>query len=439
MPAADRLDTDAFARLLEDASTVIVDARPIAAYNGWRLRGEARGGHVPSARSLPVAWARYMDWVEALDEKGIHRDRHVVVYGYDDEDAGQLVRRLEGLGFERVSVYTDFIAGWAADPERPLEQLARFGQLVHPQWLSKLLSGREVDEHDGRDHVLCHVHFDNYDDYHRGHIPGAIALDTLLLEDETTWNRRTPEELRQNLTRLGIRYDQTVIVYGRFSHPRFEDEHPGKQAGQLGAMRAAAILLYAGVEDVRILNGGLTAWKDAGMPIDTDVIEPTPVDDFGAEIPSRPEFFIDTPEAKEYLATPDALLVSVRSRPEHIGETSGYHYIEQKGRIPGAVFGNGGSDAYHMENYRNFDFTMRAYPEVEAAWRSIGVVPEKRAAFYCGTGWRGSEAFLNAYLMGWPHVAVYDGGWMEWSADPANPTETGVPSDEVDSMDRSRT
>ena len=432
MPAINRLDTSTFTSLLSEPSAVIVDARPIAAFNGWRLRGEARGGHIPSARCLPVTWARYMDWVEALDEKGIHRDRHIVVYGYGEEDAGELARRLSDIGFEQVSLCLNFIEDWTEDDSRPLERLARFSQLVHAHWLSDLLGGRQPDEHDGRDHVLCHVHFDNYDDYRKGHIPGAIALDTLLLEDDATWNRRTPEELRENLTRLGIRVDKTVVVYGRFSHPRFEDEHPGRQAGQLGAMRAAAILLYAGVEDVRILNGGIAAWKSAGFPIDTDVVEPAPVADFGAEIPGRPELFIDTPEAKEYLAAPDALLVSVQSWPEHIGETSGYHYIEPKGRIPGAVFGNGGSDAYHMENYRNFDFTMRTYPEVEAAWKSIGVVPEKRAAFYCGTGWRGSEAFLNAYLMGWPRVSVYDGGWMEWSADPDNPTETGIPSDEAE-------
>jgi thiosulfate/3-mercaptopyruvate sulfurtransferase len=29
--------------------------------------------------------------------------------------------------------------------------------------------------------------------------------------------------------------------------------------------------------------------------------------------------------------------------------------------------------------------------------------------------------------MGWPRVSVYDGGWFEWSNDPENPFETGVP------------
>jgi thiosulfate/3-mercaptopyruvate sulfurtransferase len=42
-------------------------------------------------------------------------------------------------------------------------------------------------------------------------------------------------------------------------------------------------------------------------------------------------------------------------------------------------------------------------------------------AFYCGTGWRASLAFFYAWLMGWQRISVYDGGWLEWSSDPANP------------------
>src|SRR5437773_825026 len=54
--------------------------------------------------------------------------------------------------------------------------------------------------------------------------------------------------------------------------------------------------------------------------------------------------------------------------------------------------------------------------------------PDKCVAFYCGTGWRASETWCYAYLMGWPRIAVYDGGWFEWSQDPiSNPIEVGVP------------
>jgi len=149
---------------------------------------------------------------------------------------------------------------------------------------------------------------------------------------------------------------------------------------------------------------------------------------FGIEIPQKPEIAVDLEEAKEILASPDKNLVSVRSWKEHIGEVSGYNYIEKKGRIPGAVFADCGTDAYHMENYRNLDHTMREYHEIAANWKKIGITPDKRNAFYCGTGWRGSEAFLNAWLMGWDKAAVYDGGWFEWSSNNL-PFETGVPEE----------
>ncbi len=273
------------------------------------------------------------------------------------------------------------------------------------------------------------MNFDNPRDYARGHLPGAIHLDTLAIEEPDFWNRRAPGELTAALCGLGIRHHTTVVLYGRHGEPTMEQSDPGMEAGQIAAMRAAAILLYAGVRDVRVLDGGLGAWKRSGGEVVTDPVEPVPVSDFGVRIPARPELMIDMPEAARILADPQGELVSIRSWAEFIGEVSGYHYILPKGRIDGAVFGNCGSDAYHMQNYRNRDQTMRDYQEIAARWREVGVVPEKRVAFYCGTGWRGSEAFFCAWLMGWDHAAVYDGGWYEWSDHEENPMTTGVPGD----------
>ncbi len=226
---------------------------------------------------------------------------------------------------------------------------------------------------------------------------------------------------------LGITRASTVVLYGRDSVPDAGDPFPGSSAGQIAAFRCAFIMLWAGVRDVRVLNGGLQAWLDAGYDLSCVPTAPEPVADFGGEIPARPELAVDLPEAKAILAARDANLVCVRSRREYLGEVSGYNYIAPKGRIPGAVFADCGSDAYHMENYRNLDHTCREYGEVAAAWRASGITPDKHNAFYCGTGWRGSEAFFNAWLLAWPRVSVYDGGWYEWSSDPANPIETGMP------------
>ncbi len=111
---------------------------------------------------------------------------------------------------------------------------------------------------------------------------------------------------------------------------------------------------------------------------------------------------------------------------------SGYNYIGPAGRIAGDVWGNCGTDAYHMQHYRNLDNTMRPYPEITANWAEAGITEDKHVAFYCGTGWRASETWFYAHLMGWQRIAVYDGGWFEWSKDPANnPIETGEPETEL--------
>lgn len=422
-----RISTGELAGVLDDPSYSIVDIRPVEAYNGWKLRDESRGGHIRGARSLPLKWANYIDWIEIVRSKGIREDQHLVVYAYETAEAEMVAERFSRSGYTQVQVYESFLAEWVPGEHLPMEHMARYRQLVSPQWLKTLMKGGSPAEYKGKKHVVCHAHYRNRGAYEEGHIPGAIDVDTNTLESPETWNRRTPGELKSTLEGLGITADTTVILYGRFSFPDNNDPFPGSSAGHLGAIRSAFIMMYAGVKDVRILNGGLKAWEDAGFEISKEDYAPVPVPEFGSSIPARPELTVDVPEAKEIIASRDANLVSVRSWPEYIGEVSGYNYIKKTGRIPGSVFGNCGSDAYHMENYRNLDHTTREFNEIREIWEEVGVVPEKHNAFYCGTGWRGSEAWLNAWLMGWPRVSVYDGGWFEWSNDPANPSATGVP------------
>jgi 3-mercaptopyruvate sulfurtransferase SseA len=419
--------------LLDNANSAIIDIRPVEAYNGWRLGNESRGGHIRGARSLPLKWTNYIDWIEIVRSKGILPGQSLVIYGDSPEESQRVAERFFKSGYNQIRVYDAFVNEWCSNDSLPMDRLKRYNQLVYPQWLKTLIDGGTPPEFEGNDFVICHAHYRNRGAYDKGHIPGAIQVDTNWLESPETWNRRSPKELETTFENLGITENTTVILYGRFSFPDHNDPFPGSSAGHLGAIRAAFIMMYAGVKDVRVLNGGLRSWEDSGYEITTTESRPVHRGAFGATIPVHPELAVDMPEAKVILASNQAELVSVRSWPEYIGEVSGYNYIEKKGRIPGSVFGNCGTDAYHMENYRNLDHTTREYHEIEEIWREVGVVPEKHNAFYCGTGWRGSEAWFNAWLMGWPNVSVFDGGWFEWSNDPRNPTETGIP-DQVQKM-----
>jgi len=421
------LSTDEIYQNLNNKERILIDIRPVDAYNGWKLKGEERGGHIKGARSLPVKWINYIDWIEIVRSKGILPEQSLIIYGYNRADAEKVINMFFRAGYKNVSIYNHFVKEWSANKDMPMDFLPNYKQLVYPEWLQELISGGNPPEHSGSNYVICHAHYRNPDDYFEEHIPGAISLDTLLLESPETWNRRSPEELKETLQNLGIAHDTTVILYGRFSFPSNDDPFPGSSAGHLGAFRCAFIMMYAGVKDVKMLNGGIQSWKDAGLEITSEETKPKPISDFGVKIPAHTELAVDITEAKELLKSEKGDLISVRSWSEFIGEVSGYDYIEKKGRIPGAVFGNCGTDAYHMENYRNFDHSTREYHEIVKNWADAGISPEKHNAFYCGTGWRGSEAFFNAYLLGWKKISVFDGGWFEWSKNPANPYETGAP------------
>ena len=62
----DILSTLELSDLLEDKNTIIIDIRPVDAYNGWRCENEKRGGHIKGAKSLPLKWTNYMDWIEIV-------------------------------------------------------------------------------------------------------------------------------------------------------------------------------------------------------------------------------------------------------------------------------------------------------------------------------------------------------------------------------------
>ncbi|HKK67454.1 MAG TPA: rhodanese-like domain-containing protein, partial [Bacteroidales bacterium] len=232
-------------KLLSQKNILLIDTRPVDVYNGWD--GEnSPGGHIPGAKSLPSKWTSYIDWIEIVRKKGLLEYQTLVLYGNKPSEVNNAAKMFEKAGHTDVRIYGDFILDHQDSPRFKLEKLSRFHHLVPPWWVKTLIEGKPVDHMYGKDAVICHVHYQNPEDYKKGHIPGAIPLDTNDLESTKTWNRRSSEELQQALTEHGISKSSTVILYGRFSYPDNQSDFPGSNAGQLGAMRAAAIMLYAG-------------------------------------------------------------------------------------------------------------------------------------------------------------------------------------------------
>ncbi len=299
---------------------------------------------------------------------------------------------------------------WAKAPKGQL--------LVSPQWVDAVINGRAAETYDNSKFIVLEASWGpTSDDYKAGHIPGAYHFNTDNIETEANfWNLGPVDHVKETLLAAGITSDSTVIVYGN-------------QPGDSGAARVAFALLWAGVEDVRLLDGGLTAWKGAGIATETKENLPVAVTDFGVEIPKHPEYVLATPkDVLEAQKTANFKLISIRSWKEFTGETSGYDYIKGAGEPKGAVWGHDVNGGNEEDGYLNADGTFKKFADVEKMWAEQGITKDTVNSFYCGTGWRATVPWLMAYMQGWENITLYDGGWYMWEMDKSLPVQVGDPA-----------
>ncbi|ODS22668.1 hypothetical protein AB835_12955 [Candidatus Endobugula sertula] len=405
---------------MSDSDVVLVDTRDSNLFNGWPASGDKVGGHIPRARNFSVRWlnASKESLNALLATKGITADKQIIAYGSDAEQWMDWLVAEKDFSPSSLVILNDGIRGWLKE-ENTLEVMPGYKDLITPQWLDqKIRSGKRLS--------IMDVSWGTGIRFVIEHIPGAVHVDTNLLESKPLWNLRSPQGLDKSLLSLGITSDATVVVYG-------ED--------MTAAARMVFTLKHAGVEDVKLLNGGLTAWKAADLPIERGSHQPEAAEHFGKTISEGSEILYGTMDVEELLNQPASSqskqwLVSVRSWPEYIGKTSGYNYIQPKGRIPGAQWGRSGSDPWHMEDYLNPDGTLREAADLVSYWEDFGASTEDTLVFYCGTGWRASLAWFAAELIGVKNAGLYDGGWFEWSSDPKRSVLLGDPANQVSNLNK---
>ncbi len=399
------------ANILDDKDWVLVDTRPTDAFNGWKLDGIKRGGHLPGAVDFSASWldSPRKDKAEilsaVLDVKGIDPHRHVVLCGTSQQDRDRVADYLSTLGFKQL--YDFELKAWAQDVDRPLIRYENFRLLV-PAWIVKqLLDGEkpETFEHSKRIKFAEVSWGEENASYSNGHVPRSFHVNTDEFEPPPKWILGDPNVLREFAKKFGFRADDTVIL---------------SSADPTASYRLAIVLRYMVVKDVRVLNGGFAVWKAANYPVETVSTQPTKANDFGVKIPSRPELIADAGRVKKGLRAPlNFSLVDTRSWAEFTGKTSGYKYHAHKGRIPGSVYGQGGfQGANSLTPYRNIDNTMRNASEIRELWRQSKIDTQKHLAFMCGGGWRAAEVLTFANVMGLSNTSLYSDGWIGWSNDP---------------------
>ncbi len=290
----------------------------------------------------------------------------------------------------------------------PTDAVAKTKVFVTPDWVKSVVDGKQAESKDFMIIEAAWGPVKEDKEYLAAHLPGAVHLNTDDIEEPTYWNIRTGGELKKIMSAYGITKDTTVIVYGSDS----------------GAARVAFVCLMAGVENVKVLDGGLAAWTKAGYPTEKDIVDPVPTTkEFGVEIPAHPEYVLSFPKdvQSEMTKNPNFRLVSIRSLDEFCGKTSGYSYIKKAGEPKGALWGHDEPD------YRNADGTFVPFDKAVTMWNEQGITKDHEIAFYCGTGWRATIPFLMAYENGWTNIRLYDGGWFVWQMDDKNPVQKITP------------
>ena len=202
----------------------------------------------------------------------------------------------------------------------------------------------------------------------------------------------TPEQVASGLAALGIDAAREIVVY---DEPR-----------TFAAGRAWWVLRWLGL-DVRVLDGGLTAWQAAGAPLETGDPAPTEPTQIGPLTPGH----LPTLTADE-VAEFDGLLIDVRAPERYRGEVEP---IDPKGgHIPGAVNRPVGA-------FWSADGTLPAPDTL----RDLLALPEDEpVAVYCGSGVSAAQELLALASLG-IEAALYPPSWSGWSADPDRPVAVG--------------
>lgn len=275
--------------------------------------------------------------------------------------------------------------------------------LISPAELAERILGGDVvvldvrwrlDQPDGRaDHAA-------------GHIPGAVYVDlhTELAEHGVPTDGRHPlpttARLHAAARRWGVSTGDAVVV---------ADDLNG-----MAAARAWWLLRAAGVADVRILDGGLRAWRDAGLPIEEGAVEPAPGDVVLGQVgPGTGELAsIDIDAAAAFPET--GLLIDARAGERYRGEVEPMD--PRAGHIPGAVNRPTGANLAGSGAFK-------PAAELRAEFEALGVRDGVPVAVYCGSGVTATHQIAALAIAGFD-AALYPGSWSQWSNHPDRPVET---------------
>ncbi|WP_193046599.1 sulfurtransferase [Mycolicibacterium baixiangningiae] len=236
--------------------------------------------------------------------------------------------------------------------------------------------------------------------YRAGHLPGAVyvSLEDELTDHTVSGRGRHPlpsgAAVEASARRWGVRDGVLTVAYDDWN--------------RAGSARAWWVLTAAGIDGVRILDGGLAAWVAAGGALETDAATPSPGD---VRVAHEDLYRGALPTlTADDVAQFDGLLLDARAPERFRGEAEPVDPVA--GHIPGAV-----------------NAPSTGVLSAEGIFRSDADVLERvrgaeKVGAYCGSGVTAAVVVAGLRAEG-VEAALFPGSWSQWSADPSRPVATG--------------
>ena len=246
---------------------------------------------------------------------------------------------------------------------------------------------------------------DGHAAYLQGHIPGAVyvSLEDELSDHTITGRGRHPlpsgRSVEVSARRWGIREGVPTVVYDDWN--------------RAGSARAWWVLTAAGLANVRILDGGLSAWRSAAGSLATGPVTPPP----GKATVAHDDLYtgaLPTLTAQQAGAA-DVTLLDARAPERFRGEVEPVDPVA--GHIPGA-------QNLPSSEVLARDGTFLAEGALSRLVSDHGIARDGRIGAYCGSGVSATVTLAALATMGY-QAALFPGSWSEWSSDPARAVARG--------------
>lgn len=238
-----------------------------------------------------------------------------------------------------------------------------------------------------------------------GHLPGAFFLN---LEGDLSGpvgahggRHPLPDMFgfASTLRLHGVGDESEVVVYD--------------DSGGMFAARLWWLLRYAGFGQVRVLDGGLSAWTAAGLPLTQEVVNPEPL---ALTLRLRPEMLADVNDVRDRLGNGRTKLLDARASERFRGEVEPLD--KKAGHIPGAF------SRPYTENLEDGLFKSPERLRERFADVKGGDMDGNDVILYCGSGVSAAHNALALEEAGIGGAKLYAGSWSDWVSYEENPVET---------------